>query len=167
MMKRELRIGSTAMFISVVFAIGIIGSGCAHKKTREDETGNPAVETTDLGSSDTGNALGLKTVQFEYDSSTLSGNGKATLKEDAKILKNNSNVSIQIEGHCDARGGIQYNLALGERRAASVAHYLEDRGIAKSRLSTISYGKERPLVQGDTEEAYAKNRRANLVITKK
>jgi len=142
-------------------------AGCAHKKVNENETGMPAVDTTDMGTSDTGNSIGLKTVHFDFDSALLGKKAKATLREDAKILKSNPTVMIQIEGHCDARGGIQYNLALGERRAKAASHYLSDRGVPASSLSTISYGKERPLVQGDTEEAYAQNRRANLVITRK
>ena len=145
----------------------IVSTGCAQKKTKPDEAANAAIGSSDLGSSDAGSAMGLETVRFDYDSSLLSPGAKATLKKDAEILKNNPNVSIQVEGNCDARGGIQYNLALGQRRADSVEHYLADHGIAQARLSTISYGKEKPLVSGDSEEAYAKNRRANLAITKK
>ena len=156
----------TAMICTSMLLLA--GAGCAHKKTKEDEgTANPAVESTDLGSSDNGNAMGLETVHFEYDSAVLSSKGKSVLKKDASILKNNSNISIQVEGHCDPRGGIQYNLALGQRRADAVSHFLADQGVSSSRLTTISFGKEKPLVSGDSDEAYAKNRRANLAITKK
>ena len=146
----------------------IVSTGCAQKKTKPgDEGANAAIGSSDLGNSDAGNAMGLETVRFDYDSSLLSAGAKSILKKDAQILKDNPNVSIQVEGNCDARGGIQYNLALGQRRADSVEHYLADHGIAQSRLATISYGKEKPLVSGDSEDAYAKNRRANLAITKK
>ena len=145
-----------------------MSTGCAQKKTKPEDGGpNAAIGSSDLGNSDAGNAMGLETVHFDYDSSLLSPGAKATLKKDAQILKDNPNVSIQVEGNCDARGGIQYNLALGQRRADSVEHYLADHGIAQSRLATLSYGKEKPIASGDTEEAYAKNRRANLTITKK
>ncbi len=121
----------------------------------------------DIGSSDLGNALGLKTIHFGFDASTLNGEGKSLLTEDAKLLKANPNIKIQIEGHCDARGGVQYNIALGEKRALSVKHFLQNQGIAENRISTVSFGKERPIDPASTDEAYAKNRRANLVITSK
>jgi peptidoglycan-associated lipoprotein len=111
--------------------------------------------------------MGLQTVHFPYDSSNLDSEAKNVLRSNAEILKTNSNVKIQIEGHCDARGGIQYNLALGERRAKSVKDYLVDAGVSGNRISTISYGKERLLDPGTSEEANAKNRRANFVITSK
>ena len=90
---------------------------------------------------------------------------KTALKANAAILKSNPSLHIQIEGHCDQRGGIQYNIALGERRAISTMHFLEDRGVSAGRITTISYGKERPIDPAENEEAYAKNRRANFVIT--
>ena len=161
----NLRLSTTAVFLALIFAIG---SGCAQKKAKtEDEATNAAVESTDLGTSDMGNAMGMESIQFEYDSNLLSQKAMSILKKDAAILKRHLNVSIQVEGHCDARGGIQYNLALGQRRADTVQHFLADQGISDSRLATISYGSEKPLVSGDTEEAYVKNRRANLAITKK
>ncbi|HEY5764974.1 MAG TPA: OmpA family protein, partial [Candidatus Deferrimicrobiaceae bacterium] len=71
---------------------------------------------------------------------------------------------IQIEGHCDERGTSEYNMALGERRASAASKYLQNLGIAGSRLSTISYGEERPLDPGHNEDAWAKNRRATFVL---
>jgi peptidoglycan-associated lipoprotein len=144
------------------------GIGCAHKKTKEEEgAANAAVESTDLGNSDMGNAMGLESIHFDYDSNVLSQRARSILKKDASILKDHPNISIQVEGHCDTRGGIQYNIALGQRRADAVQHFLADQGISPSRLTTISFGKEKPLVSGDSDEAYAKNRRANLAITRK
>jgi len=72
-------------------------------------------------------------------------------------------MNIQIEGHCDSRGSIEYNLALGERRAKSVKAYLVSLGIEANRLNIISFGEEKPLADGDTESAHAQNRRANFV----
>ncbi|MDH5581958.1 MAG: peptidoglycan-associated lipoprotein Pal [Bdellovibrionales bacterium] len=116
------------------------------------------------GDSDSGRAGALNTVYFAFDSSALSTSTRRTLSANAEFLKNNPKASIQIEGHCDERGGVQYNLALGERRAMAVRNYLSALGISTSRMSTISYGKERPLAFGHDEESWSKNRRANFVI---
>ena len=113
---------------------------------------------------DSGRAGALNTVYFAFDSSALSTSTRRTLSANAEFLKNNPKASIQIEGHCDERGGVQYNLALGERRAMAVRNYLSALGISTSRMSTISYGKERPLAFGHDEESWSKNRRANFVI---
>lgn len=105
-----------------------------------------------------------KNIHFAFDSSALSSEAKDLLKEKAQWLKQNTNVSVTIEGHCDERGTIEYNLALGERRANAVKNYLQDLGIGAFRLDTVSYGEERPLDPGQTEAAYAKNRRAQFVL---
>jgi len=153
------------MFIACISAIGI--EGCSHKKPKADEAIVSALDNTGYGTSDEGKALGLKTVFFDYDSHLLSHEAKYILKHNFEILNNNPNLKIQVEGNCDERGGIQYNLALGDKRANSVKLYLQDLGITENRITTISFGKEHPLVSGDTEEAYAKNRRANFAITSK
>jgi peptidoglycan-associated lipoprotein len=119
------------------------------------------------GDSDSGKAGSLATVYFAYDSSRLSPQAKEVLDANSEFLKNNKDVEVQIEGHADERGGIQYNLALGQRRAKSVKQYLQIMGISASRLSTVSYGKERPLEFGHNESAWSRNRRANFVITAK
>jgi peptidoglycan-associated lipoprotein len=139
---------------------------CSHKKVAAEAPDTDASASSEIKSSDLGNAYGLMTIHFGYDSDLLSADAKNTLKQNAKILKDNPGINIQIEGHCDQRGGIQYNVALGERRANSVKHFLVDLGVQGARISTISYGKERLLDTSDNEAAYAKNRRANFVITK-
>ncbi|MDY0221427.1 MAG: peptidoglycan-associated lipoprotein Pal [Desulfobacterium sp.] len=103
-------------------------------------------------------------VQFDFDSSELTPMARAILKEKALWLGENSGVRIIIEGHCDERGTLEYNLALGERRAAAAQKYLIDLGIFQSRMSTISYGEERPLDPAHNAAAWAKNRRAQFVI---
>lgn len=113
--------------------------------------------------SDSGTIAGLTTVFFEYDKSTLSAEARETLKGNAEWMKKNANIKIQIEGHTDDRGSIEYNLALGERRANSVRSYLTSLGIPGNRLSVLSYGEEKPLVPGESESAWARNRRANFV----
>src|SRR4029077_1497838 len=97
-------------------------------------------------------------VFFAYDQSDISSEGQQILQRQAEWLKRYSQVSITIEGHCDERGTREYNLALGERRAAAVKNVLVALGIPASRVSTISYGKERPIVVGSDEEGYAQNR---------
>ena len=118
----------------------------------------------DPAGSDSGNIAGLSTVHFALDKSTLSSEARKQLAQNADWIKNNSNAGvIQIEGHCDSRGSVEYNLALGERRAKAVKNYLVNLGIASDRLSILSYGKEKMLDYGDTEAAHTKNRRANFV----
>jgi len=153
--------------VIVTFAMSF---GCASKKKQEENVGGADVTSSpiemDSMGSDSGKIEGLYTVYFEYDKSSLTKETMKTLESNAAWMKKNSNLNLQIEGHCDARGSIEYNLALGERRAKSVKSYLVKLGIPASRLSIVSYGKERPIAMGDSEEAYAKNRRANFVPLK-
>ena len=97
-------------------------------------------------------------VFFAYDQSDISSEGQQILQRQAEWLKRYSQVTITIEGHCDERGTREYNLALGERRAAAVKNVLVAMGIPAARIHTISYGKERPIVVGSSEEGYAQNR---------
>lgn len=105
-------------------------------------------------------------VFFGYDSSTLTPEGMATLESQANWLKSNSSMGITIEGHCDERGTREYNLALGERRASAARNYLVNLGVNASRITTVSYGKERPAVVGSNESAWGQNRRAVTVIAR-
>lgn len=109
----------------------------------------------------------LKDIHFDFDKYNIRPGDAEILKENASILKKFPNLKIQIEGHCDERGTNEYNLALGERRANSAKNYLISLGISPDRISTISYGEERPLDPGHNEEAWAKNRRAHFVIISK
>jgi peptidoglycan-associated lipoprotein len=106
----------------------------------------------------------LEDIYFEFDKSTLTPQAKETLVKQAEWLRSNRDVRVVIEGHCDERGTNEYNLALGDRRAASTKTFLVDLGISPARLTIISYGEERPLVSGHNEEAWAKNRRAHFGI---
>ena len=99
-------------------------------------------------------------VFFDYDSSELDSDAQELLQDQVAWLKQYSDVSVIIEGHCDERGTREYNLALGEKRAQSVKNYLVNLGIASDRVSTISYGKERPAVVGSNDGAWAQNRRS-------
>jgi len=109
----------------------------------------------------------LKDIHFDFDRYDLRPGDASILRENAALLKKYSNVKVQIEGHCDERGTVEYNLALGERRANSAKDYLISLGISQARISTISYGKEKPLDPVHNEAAWAKNRRAHTVVTAK
>ncbi len=104
-------------------------------------------------------------VYFAFDKYDLSPEARATLQKQAVWLRRYPSVTVTVEGHTDERGTREYNLALGERRANSVRDYLVALGVDTSRIKTISYGKERPVALGSTEEAWAKNRRAVTVVT--
>ncbi len=106
-------------------------------------------------------------IYFDFDKSTLKTQSRDNLTKKATWLRANPNFSLRIEGHCDEQGSNHYNLALGERRASATAKFLTGLGISEDRISTISYGEERPAVPGHDEEAWAKNRRAEFRLIKK
>jgi peptidoglycan-associated lipoprotein len=106
--------------------------------------------------------LKLEKVFFDYDSYTLTAQTREILARNAEWLRQNPVAKLTIEGHCDERGSDEYNLALGQRRADAVKNYLLSLGIAAERLSDISYGEERPAVDGSDESAWSKNRRAEF-----
>jgi peptidoglycan-associated lipoprotein len=103
-------------------------------------------------------------VFFGYDRYDLTPEARATIEKQAQWLKTYPSISVSVEGHCDERGTREYNLALGEKRAAAVKNYLVALGVEDSRLQTISYGKERPAVTGSDEASWAQNRRGVLVV---
>ncbi len=113
--------------------------------------------------SDSGKIAGLNTVHFDYDKATLTAEARKQLAENAEWIKAHANVTVQIEGHTDERGSVEYNLSLGERRAKSVRAYLTSLGVDGKRMTIISYGEEKPVASGDNESAYSQNRRANFV----
>ena len=103
-------------------------------------------------------------VYFDYDKSDIRDDQKATLEAKLPIFQANADMRIRVAGHTDNRGSDEYNLALGQRRAAEVKRYLVARGIAESRIDVVSFGEERPAVAQDDEEAWAKNRRGEFEI---
>jgi peptidoglycan-associated lipoprotein len=156
--------------------VAFLAVGCASNKPKnaqDDAAANGANGANNglslelNGDSDNGKAGGLKTVFFGFDSSTLDSDTKAAVQANADYLKANANVDVQVEGHCDERGGRQYNLALGERRAKTVRDQLVALGVESKRISVISYGSERPKAEGNDESAWSQNRRANFVVTAK
>jgi peptidoglycan-associated lipoprotein len=109
----------------------------------------------------------LADVHFDYDSYALSEAAKGTLEKHAGWLQSHRDVKVTVEGHCDERGTVEYNLALGDKRARAAHDYLVSLGVAGDRLSAISLGKERPLDPGHDEAAWAKNRRAHFVVLRR
>jgi len=106
-------------------------------------------------------------IYFDFDKYNIRADQRAGLDIDARLLKENPGLIIKIEGNCDERGTVEYNLGLGDRRAMSVKNYLIDLGISADRIETISYGKERPTDPGHNEDAWAKNRRADFRVIKR
>ncbi len=130
--------------------------------------------TTPLGGASAGVAKGSQEdlvvnvgdrVFFGYDKYSVSADARAILDKQAAWLKGNPSVTISIEGHCDERGTREYNLALGERRASAVKDYLMALGVNGARIKVISYGKERPVALGSTEEAWSQNRRGVTTVS--
>jgi peptidoglycan-associated lipoprotein len=110
-------------------------------------------------------AKNFSRVFFEFDSTTLTAEGKAALDENATIMQEFSDIKLEIQGHADERGTTDYNLALGQKRADAVVQYMLAKGISSSRVKSVSYGEERPLDGQSTERAWSQNRRAEFVIT--
>jgi peptidoglycan-associated lipoprotein len=109
----------------------------------------------------------MQPVFFDYDKSDIRDDQAAALQTNASVLKQNSTANVLIEGHCDERGTVEYNLALGDRRAKTAKDYLVNLGIAENRISTISYGESRPFADGHDEDAWHQNRRAQFIAVKK
>lgn len=157
---------------AMLLGVSVLAISCSSKKKSGEEIGgaegqalDSSISSTglDQAGSDGGNIEGLNTIFFDYDSATLSTQARKTLGENADWIRSHSQVTMQIEGHCDSRGSVEYNLALGERRAKAVKSYLVSLGVDSKRLTIISYGEEKPLALGDSDSDYAKNRRANFV----
>lgn len=138
-------------------------TGVTTGDTEKDSSIQNKELTFESAGSDSGKIAGLSSVHFDYDKATLTEDAKKKLADNATWVKGHKGSVVQVEGHCDERGSIEYNLALGERRAKAAKAYLVSLGVNPKQLSVISYGKEKPIAQGDSEEAMAKNRRANFV----
>ena len=161
---------------SNLFAIMLLTSFLAACATAPTETSSSNTNTTSQSEVVGGIYVGTDTVEmlaidvpdrvfFAYDSYSLAALAQTTLNKQAKWLKANPSVAIAVEGHADERGTREYNLALGDRRASSVKDYLMSQGISSNRISTISYGKERPVKSGSNDTAWAQNRRSVSVRT--
>ena len=167
----------TTVVLLCVFAIAL--SGCPSKNkagsgTGEDGTGGVGSEEGLSGSSLSRAQKGLgpeedgilKDVHFGYDSSEIDSSERGRLDQNVGWLRDNARAKIELEGHCDSRGTIEYNLGLGAKRAKAVKDYLVGQGVGADRISTISYGKELPLCQEESESCWTRNRRVHAVILK-
>ena len=157
-----------------VLAAGLLLAACSSDEPVETASTQGAGSTTQTGaaSSQAGAPGSLEdfnqnvgnTVYFGYDRYDLTAEAQSQLQKEAAWLQQYPQHALTVEGHCDERGTREYNLALGERRANSVANYLTALGIDKSRISTISYGKERPICTDSNEACYSQNRRGVTAI---
>jgi len=156
--------------------------GCSTKEPEEPLEGLPGrggMNESDLGGAEGGRTRGslaeargvdrsvqgpLDDIHFDYDSFDLDEPARSTLRGHAQWLESHSGAALEIEGHCDERGTIEYNLALGSKRAAAVKDYLVALGVGASRISTISYGEELPLCREPSESCLQRNRRAHFVV---
>lgn len=172
-----------AVSLVMVLAVALFTASCAKKavQTQPVSTAEPEVQAAPDKSAGEADEAGrlieeqlradaaetafvTENVHFAFDSSALSNEARRIIKGKADYLRANPEIKVTVEGHCDDRGTDAYNIALGERRAESVKIFLVDLGIGSHRLNTVSYGKERPIVAGNNEDSWARNRRAQFVI---
>ncbi|MBF0208646.1 MAG: peptidoglycan-associated lipoprotein Pal [Oligoflexia bacterium] len=172
-----LRFLGSVLVLTLVLAL----FGCASEKKKDSKdaaaagTEASAEKSADgngpkfelYADSDSSKAGDLRTVYFPYDSDVITPDAESVLKGNIGFLNQFGTLKIQIEGHCDERGSVQYNLALGERRAKSVKNYLVASGVNADRITLISLGKEKPVDLGHNEDSWSKNRRGNFVIVEK
>lgn len=152
-------------FVAAVLALGFVMTGCTDDQKKPEETVAPAATEEPATPPMDSSKFASEAVLFALDDYSLNAEGQTKLNGLADFLKSSPKVAIQIEGHCDERGSVEYNLALGERRANAVKDYLVQLGVEAARLSTISYGEERPAAEGHDEAAWSKNRRAQFVLS--
>jgi peptidoglycan-associated lipoprotein len=171
---------SSKIFSLLILSLFLGLSSCSKKDVVSDEAAmapsdeaggvaSPGAGVESMGSAgDAGYAMSeMEVVYYGYDSFNLSDEARNALKKNVTWMKENATARIQIEGHCDERGTVEYNMALGDRRANAAKAYLVRLGVASSRIEIISYGKERPADMGHNESAWAKNRRAIFVLLSK
>lgn len=155
------------LMLSTLVALSLLANACTDDEKKVEE-----VVTTDKKANehefsvDKDGKLEFKAeiVYFAFDDASLTPEGMARLDAIAAHMKTNTKEKLKVEGHCDDRGSIEYNLALGQRRAESVRKYLETVGIGADRLQAVSFGSEKPAVTGKGEEAWSKNRRAEFAF---
>ena len=173
--------------IAIIFAALLITAGCAHKQvastgglanevTPPQKASTPSAGTGTTGvatsSENTGAAVQLKSVQaqaqdvfFDFDKYDLKPASKQALKDLSAMLLKDQKLKVAIQGNCDERGTAEYNLALGDRRASAAKKYLEALGVSAARISTVSFGSEKPVCKEKTEACWAKNRRDHFVLS--
>ncbi len=164
------------LFFAVILMVGMLALwGCPKKaemssapeeqpaKAQEEQKAAPPAEKEEAKERAAAKEEGLQPIYFDFDKSFIRDDARSVMKSNADWLKANPKVKVRIEGNCDERGTIEYNQALGQRRAASAKKYLADMGISANRISLISYGKEKPACKQSNEDCWQKNRRDDLV----
>ena len=152
------------VFTTLFLGLGLGMSACTKDEVPVVEEVKPTEPSAPRELSQESAPFAAETVYFNFDSAELSSESQAKLSTLAKHLSDAKESSVQVEGHCDERGTTAYNMALGQRRAESVKGYLVNLGVEDSRISTISYGEERPKNEGHDEAAYSQNRRAEFNV---
>jgi peptidoglycan-associated lipoprotein len=168
-----MRLNTFGSKFLAVAAVGLFLAACEkapEQAASTGGTGTAAAATTPAAGIQAGSVQDFQVnvgdrVFFDYDKYEVKPAGRATLDKQAAWLKRYPQWKVVIEGHCDERGTREYNLALGERRANAVKNYLVNQGIPANRITTISYGKERPVALGSNEAAWAQNRRGVTVLS--
>jgi|SRR3954453_11073807 len=150
------------MYSKILGAFVAVSLLAACTSSDKETTSRTSTGSSAAASASTGDPLsaGGDKIFFDLDRSVIRDDARATLDIQAAWLNTNKTINVQIAGDCDERGTEEYNIALGNRRAFAAATYLAAKGVASSRVSTISYGKDRPIAPGSTEEAWAQNRNA-------
>lgn len=151
-------------FVAVLAAASLFGACAAKRKPLERKPGPSSGAEPDVRGEIARAVPELKEIRFAYDSDRLDEESRAVLKANAAWLKSKPGVLAQVAGHCDERGTVAYNLALGQRRARSVRDYYRALGVDGARVATISYGRERPLCREASEGCWARNRRAETLL---
>jgi len=164
-------------WVVAVCGLALTVSACRSKKGPEDEgaAGGEFGEQTlggDMGGIagrsgeglEAARRMGLRTVYFDYNDSSLRQDGQTALRNNYDVLRRRSDVRVEIQGNCDERGSSEYNFALGERRAKAARDYLLQLGLPSSQLTTVSFGEENPASPGSGESAWAQNRRADFAV---
>ena len=156
-----------AKSLFTIFLVSIFVISCSSVQVTEESVRESSIATVEVSTSDTfetkTTAVSTSaTIYFDFDKYNLTSRSIQTLRGVISALEDNSSMTLVLEGHADERGTREYNLALGQRRAESVADYLESRGVDRSRLVVKSYGEESPAVSASNERAWARNRRVEI-----
>jgi len=173
------------ILVLIAIAGAVLAAGCSHKPRPQpanaDQTGATSLDQPQTSADNGANALGAqgdtgnegagpsgeqlknRTIYFEFDSSDIKAEYNAMITAHARYLASNPTMRVRIEGNTDERGSREYNIGLGERRAQAVRRALMLQGVNEPQITTVSYGEERPAVTGHTEDAWSRNRRANIV----
>ncbi|MCI4410906.1 MAG: peptidoglycan-associated lipoprotein Pal [Thiotrichales bacterium] len=156
----------TKLNLFAMAVAGLVLAGCSSTPTEEGTktTAAPAAPVVGAGAAADRASTDVAKVYFDFDRAEIKAEYMGVIKSQAAFLNANTSKSVTLEGNCDERGTREYNLALGERRAQSVADVLKAEGVAANRIKTVSFGEDRPAVEGHNESAWAKNRRVEFNV---